>query len=116
MEAVHKEGFKRQMRDFQNKMERAKEQWKKKEWRLMEKKKIEWKWESNWGDKYDGNYEGQVKDSRPHGLGKWKQDGGKWIVEGEWKDGQLNGMVVLSGVEYRAEYESMDGKVNGKCI
>ena len=47
-----------------------------------------------WGKKYGGSYEGQVKGDVPHGLGKWKRDGKNRTVEGEWEDGLLNGRVV----------------------
>ena len=59
--------------------------------KIMERRNIKWKWTTN---KYDGKYEGQVKGGVPHGLGKWKRDGGDWTVEGEWEDGLLNGRVV----------------------
>ena len=78
----------------------------------IEKKEIKWEWEG-----MNGNYEGEVKNNQPHGLGKWVKDDGKWTVEGEWKDGQLNGKAVenLSNGD-RYEYEAKDGKVNGKFI
>ena len=62
--------------------------------KTMEGRKIKWKWTDNYGNKWDGEYEGQVKGGVPHGLGKWKRDGGNYTVEGEWKDGLLNGRVV----------------------
>ena len=77
----------------------------------IEKKKIKWQWTANNGSKYNGNYEGQVKDNQPHGLGKWVRDDGKQTVEGEWKDGQLNGKAVVNWSDGdRSEYEAKDGK------
>ena len=61
------------MRDFEREMERKKEEWRKK-MEGMEKKKIEWEWTAHGGKKFEGNYEGEVKDGKPHGLGKWKRD------------------------------------------
>ena len=60
----------------------------------MEKKNMQWKFTINSGSKLVGEYEGEVKGGVPHGLGKWKRDGGNWTVEGEWEDGLLNGRVV----------------------
>ena len=60
----------------------------------MEKRNIKWEWTDNYGNKWDGEYEGQVKGGVPHGLGKWKRDGRNQTVEGEWEDGLLNGRVV----------------------
>ena len=83
----------------------------------IKKKEIKWKWEYNLGDKSDGKYEGEVKDNKPHGLGKWVSDDGEWTVEGEWKDGQLNGKAVQNWSDgNRQEYEAKDGKHNGKLI
>ena len=64
-------------------------------WQTMEKKNIKWEFTDNGGYKYGGKYEGQVKGGVPHGLGKWKRDGGyNSTVEGEGEDGLLNGRVV----------------------
>ena len=104
------------MRDFQKEMERKKEEWKKK-MKKMEKNKIKWEWLNPWEKNYNGTYEGNVKDEKPHGVGKWKWDGGNWTVEGEWKNGLLNGKAVenhWSGGSY--EYEAKDGKYDGKFI
>ena len=57
-----------------------------------------------------------MKDNQPHGLGKWEPDDGNEIVEGEWKDGLLNGKVVRDWHGYREEFEAKDAKKNGKCI
>ena len=85
----------------------------------MEKveKEIKWEWEENWGRKFDGTYKGELKDNIPHGIGKWKQDDGNITVEGEWKEGLLNGKAIANwnhGSRY--EYEVKDGKLNGKWI
>ena len=61
-------------------------------------KNVQWKWTTNGGIKWDGEYEGQVKGGVPHGLGKWKWDSGNWTVEGEWEDGLLNGRVVENNI------------------
>ena len=81
----------------------------------IEKQKIKWQLESRRGSKVNGEYEGEVKNGKPHGLGKWKWKN-KGTVEGEWKNGQLNGKVVYYGNEYRLEYEAKEGKKNGKLI
>ena len=96
-------------------MERKKEEWKRKI-EGLDKEMIKWKWTSNRGDKWDGTYEGEVKDNQPHGLGKWKGDNGKMKIEGEWKDGHINGKAVQNWSGYRDEYEAKDGKYNGKLI
>ena len=56
---------------------------------------MECKWRS-----YDGTYEGEVRQVKgkavPHGCGRWtgKLREYKLIIEGEWKDGQVNGKAV----------------------
>ena len=40
----------------------------------------------------------------PNGLGKWKGLYNQ-IVEGEWKDGQLNGKAILNWDGGYSEYE-----------
>ena len=55
----------------------------------MAKQKISWK-RGNRG----GEYEGQLKNGKPHNVGKWKGNGSEVTVVGEWKDGLLNGKVV----------------------
>ena len=37
-------------------------------------------------------------------------------VQGEWKDGHINGKAVQNWSGYRDEYEAKDGKYNGKLI
>ena len=104
------EMFVREIKDFQREIERKKEEWKEK-MAGMEKKEIKWEWEI-----WKGNYEGEIKDEKPHGLGKWKQDDGEWTVVGEWRDGRVNGKAVANGYGNRYEYEAKDGKENGKFI
>ena len=83
----------------------------------IKKETIKWEWENNWGEKGKGEYEGEVKKGKPNGLGKWKQDGDNSTIEGQWKDGKLNGKAVLNYSDGdRAEYEIKNGKINGKCI
>ena len=77
----------------------------------MEKKNIKWEWR-----RMNGNYEGEVKNNIPHGVGRWKSDDGKWTVYGEWKDGKQNGKTVVNHYGTREEYEAKDGKYNGKLI
>ena len=48
----------------------------------MNKRNFRWYIFDSEGYKRNGNYEGQVKGSVPHGLGKLKGDDGKWIIEG----------------------------------
>ena len=82
----------------------------------MEKMWIKWDWTANNGIKFNGMYAGEVKDEKPHGLGKWKRDGSHWTVEGEWKDGLLDGKAVENNIFGHDEYEAKDGKKNGKFI
>ena len=77
----------------------------------MAKQKISWK-----RGNLDGEYEGQLKNGRPHILGEWKQDGSDNTVVGEWKDGKLNGKAVLNVIGQRFEYEAKNGNFNGKLI
>ena len=111
LEAVYEEDFdfKRQMRHFQREMERTKEGWREK-MEKVEKKEIKWQWTANNGKKFDGKYEGEAKNNKPHGLGKWANDDGYPTVEGEWKDGQLHGKAVENWDGTRDEYEAKDGK------
>ena len=80
--------------------------------------KMKWEFTTNGGIKFEGEYEGQVKGGKPNGIGRWKWNGGNWIVEGEWKEGLLHGRAVENGRYYRhhREYEVKDGKWNGKYI
>ena len=38
----------------------------------INKQKIKWQWEDNRGKKLDGEYEGEIKNGKPHGIGKFK--------------------------------------------
>ena len=60
----------------------------------IKKEKIKWEFTSNSGDKFKGEYEGEVKDGKPDGMGRWKRDGQNWIIEAEWKEGLLHGRAV----------------------
>ena len=103
--------FSIEMRDFEREMKRAREEWEHKR-KGMEVRDIEYKWR---GD--NGKYQGQLLNGRPHGLGKWERNDGNRTVEGEWKDGQLNGKAVVSwGDGSRQEYETKGGHINGKYI
>ena len=79
--------------------------------------KMEWEFKDNYGAKWEGEYEGEVEGGKPNGIGRWKRDGGNYIVEGEWKEGLLHGRAVqnYSDGDHR-EYEVKDGKLNGKHI
>ena len=76
----------------------------------IKKEKINWKCDSIG----TGTYEGGVKNGMPDGLGRWKADDGENTVEGEWKNGQVNGKVIDKRNGYRVEYEAKNGKKNGK--
>ena len=86
----------------------------------INKQKMKWQWEDNQGKKFDGEYEGEVKNGKPHGIGKWKMLNGQGTqtVEGEWKYGQSDGKVVHEGAfpskKFYREYEAQNGKKNGK--
>ena len=86
----------------------------------IEKKEIDWKWRKDKESEYDGKYEGQMENGRPHGLGRWKGvvydlAEGDTTVEGEWKNGQLHGKVVVNWSDGDCqEYEAKDGKMHGK--
>ena len=109
-EEKEEEKFVREMRDFQREMKEKKEEWRQK-MEGMEREKIQWKWGI-----HGGTYEGEVKNNRPHGVGRWTRDDGEVTVEGEWKDGKQNGKVVYNGDGGRDEYEAKDGELNGKYI
>ena len=59
-----------------------------------------------------------MENNKPHGIGKWKEDG--WFksnaIEGEWKDGCLNGKAIEYWNGNRYEYEIKNGKRNGKYL
>ena len=89
---------------------------KKKEWedkkKVMQIKKIQLKQGGA-----NGKYEGQVQNGKPHGLGIWQGDDGKYKVEGEWNNGRYHGRAVhISSNGDHFEYETKDGKFNGKYI
>ena len=55
-----------------------------------------------------GEYEGEVKEGKRHGLGKMIQNNGA-VVYGEFKDGKLNGHGIMTfGNEDRYEGEFKD--------
>ena len=88
-------------------MEKKKDEWREK-MKEMKREKIKWRLIGS-----NGTYEGEVKgwmSSHPHGVGKWTRDGDEVTVEGEWKDGLLNGKAVMNWDGYRDEYEARDGK------
>ena len=95
-------------------MQLAKKEWTEK-MATIQKHKIRWVWDQNGKLKHDGEYEGELQNGRPHGLGKWKNGFGEW-VEGEWKDGQLHGKSVHNFVGGREEHEYRNARVNGKLI
>ena len=83
----------------------------------MKKNRIKWEWRDNDGEKWNGNYEGEIKNNKPHGVGKWKWEDGDDTVEGEWRDGLLHGRVVENWSDgYREEYEAREGKISGKLV
>ena len=115
---TEEERFERRKKDFQKEMLSKKEEWKEK-MEGMKKERIKWQWTDNWGTKLDGTYEGEVKNEKPHGQGKWKYDGlfSNKTVEGEWKDGLLHGKAVENNEDgNRDEYEAKEGKYDGKYI
>ena len=76
-------------------MKKWKDNWKH-EIRKYKIEKINWKIE-----KLEGIYEGELKDGKPHGYGKWQKDKKKRI-QGEWKNGLLHGKAI--------EYDFFDHK------
>eukprot|EP00918_Siedleckia_nematoides_P016006 GHVU01034546.1.p1 GENE.GHVU01034546.1~~GHVU01034546.1.p1 ORF type:complete len:238 (-),score=37.81 GHVU01034546.1:729-1442(-) len=44
--------------------------------------------------RYVGNYRGETKDGRPHGLGVLRREDGSTIYEGQWADHNRTGMGV----------------------
>ena len=40
----------------------------------IKKEKIKWEFIDNQANKYKGEYEGELKEGRPHGIGRWKRD------------------------------------------
>ena len=79
-------------------------------------KKIKWGWIDNWGQKYNGEYQGSIENGKPNGFGRWKGNMSNNTIEGQWKDGQLHGKVVENSFGFREEYEVKNRKRNGKCI
>ena len=79
--------FYQEMRHFEKEMRRTRAEWEEKK-KGMEKKNINWHWTDKDGYKIDGKYQGEVKDGKPHGLGKWEKKDGSQTVEGEWKAGK----------------------------
>ena len=83
----------------------------------IKKEKIKWEFTLNNGSKRKGEYEGEVKDGKPDGMGRWKEDGSNWVIEAEWKEGLLHGRAVSNFSDgTHEEYEAKNGKVNGKFI
>ena len=83
----------------------------------IKKEKIKWEFTQNSGVKFKGEYEGEVKDGKPDGMGRWKGDGQNWIIEAEWKEGLLHGRAVSNFNDGdHQEYEAKNGKINGKLI
>ena len=64
---------------------------------------MKWVYESNDGRKWNGDFEGEAKDDKPEGIGRWSVDGGKWRIEGLWKDGKVHGKAVTYYTSGRIE-------------
>ena len=76
-----------------------------------------WVYEGNNGRKWDGEFEGEVKDGQPNGVGRWSAKGGKWKVEGLWKEGKVHGKATTFYSSGRVEeYEKKDGKLDGNLL
>ena len=107
--------FDKEMAHFKEEMRRAKKEWERT--RLENRRKIEWKCRLN-TNYWDGTYEGELKDNRPHGRGKWSGFIYKCTntVEGEWKDGVPHGKVIYTWSDGHAEYEATTGKYHGKKV
>ena len=104
--------------NFQRDMERIKGEWMERN-EGMKKVNIRWEETVSDGIKVEGNYEGEAKDDKPHGLGKWKAKdrfNRDLAIEGEWKDGRLKGKVVGHWIWGHEEYEVKEGIKNGKFI
>ena len=52
------------MRFFEREMRKWKKDWNDK-MEKIKKERIRWRWETNWGNKYKGEYEGELKDGKP---------------------------------------------------
>ena len=109
---LNEDSFTREMRNFGREMERMREEWKMK----VERKHINWEWKNNWGSRLNGEYKGDLLNNRPHGVGKWRCEGYDKAVEGEWKDGVLDGRAVYYWEGGRIEYEAKVGQYHGKFI
>ena len=68
------------------------------------------------GQECDGQYEGRIINRKPNGIGRWIDDSRKERLEGEWRDGKLNGRVIVHHRYGREEFEAKDGVKNGKSI
>ena len=56
-----------------------------------------------------------MKGGKPEGLGKWTHVSD--AIEGEWKDGKLNGKAVFyRSSKHREEFEVEEGKRDGRSI
>ena len=83
---------------------------------------MEWKWKV-FPLEFDGTYEGEVREVKgelvPHGCGRWKGKyvGYELIIEGEWKEGRVNGKAVNyydDGEEI--QWRTKDGSLCQKII
>ena len=78
--------------------------------------RVKHEYEDNCGGKFSGEYEGELKDGLPDGMGRWVKENGKMKVEGEWREGRLNGKAVHTESSGRSECEKREGKLEGKWI
>ena len=68
------------------------------------------------GPRVKHEYEDNCGDGLPDGMGRWVKENGKMKVEGEWREGRLNGKAVHTESSGRSECEKREGKLEGKWI
>ena len=79
-------------------MRKWKQEWKEK-MKKIKKERIRWEQESDQGRKFKGEYGGEIIKGKPNGIGTWKRDRDHSTVEGERKDGKLNGKAVFNALD-----------------
>lgn len=67
------------------------------------------------GEMKDGTYTGELKDSIPHGQGKWTSPAGE-SYDGEWENGDFNGYGTWTGTDDHYVGEWKDNLLHGKGI
>ena len=120
-EAEYIDDFDRRMKLFMEEMKTFRGEWQR-QWDAAQKVEVPWRWIDNFGAFYNGVYHGQTRrlngETVPDGVGRWtdSEDQYDFTIEGEWKEGKLDGKAIITLPKSDFEEEWKDGKLNGRSL